>query len=173
MLFGIRVRRVLSTLLLVTCTAVGLSTSHLSGEEIGYIEEFSLAGDRAKALEQLIPGTNEFYYFSCLHLQNTEQYDRVEELLAEWIKRHKVNAQVREIQHRQALLTYDRNPQKSLAYLSQQLSLRFNHQRDTVDRAQQLPTELDAALISREQLTKRALQRHRNNLNGFEDGALD
>ena len=173
MLFGIRVRRVVSSFLLVTCTAVGLSTSHLSGEEIGYIEEFSLAGDRAKALEQLIPGTNEFYYFSCLHLQNTEQYDRVEELLAEWIKRHKVNAQVREIQHRQALLTYDRNPQKSLAYLSQQLSLRFNHQRDTVDRAQQLPTELDAALISREQLTKRALQRHRNNLNGFEDGALD
>ena len=173
MLFGIRVRRVVSQFLLVTCTTIGLSTSRLSGEEIGYIEDFSLAEDRAKALEQLIPGTNEFYYFSCLHLQNTEQYDRVEELLAEWIKRHKVNGQVQEIQHRQALLTYGQNPQKSLAYLSQQLSLRFDHQRDTVNRAQQLPTELDASLISREKLTKRALQRHRNNLNGFEDGALD
>ena len=37
-------------------------------------------------LKDLIPGTQEYYYFHCLHFQNTQQYDRVDDLLA--IYRH-------------------------------------------------------------------------------------
>ena len=32
-------------------------------------------------LKQLIPGTEDYYYYHCLHLQNTEQFDKVDELL--------------------------------------------------------------------------------------------
>ena len=49
--------------------------------EINFLEDFVLAKDRTEALKQLIPGTESYYYFNCLHLQNTEQFDRVEELL--------------------------------------------------------------------------------------------
>ena len=35
--------------------------------EIGYIEDFALAKDRAEALKQLIPGTEDYYYYHCLH----------------------------------------------------------------------------------------------------------
>ena len=74
-----------------------------AAEEIGYVEQFALAPDRAEALKQLIPGTEQYYYYHCLHLQNTEQFDQVEKLLAAWIKRYNYTAGVREIQNRQAL----------------------------------------------------------------------
>ncbi len=78
----------------------------VQAEEIGYIEDFALAQDRTEALKQLIPGTEDFYYYHCLHYQNIEQYDRVEQLLQAWIQRYNYTPRVREIQYRQALLTY-------------------------------------------------------------------
>src|SRR5436190_22519128 len=85
--------------------------------EIGFLEDFALAKDRAAVLKQLIPGSEEYYYYHCLHYQNTEQYDKVDAMLPAWIQRHGQTARVKEIRHRQALLTYDKNPEKSLAYL--------------------------------------------------------
>ena len=140
--------------------------------EIGFIEDFALAADRELPLAQLIPGTEDYYYYHCLHYQNQQQYDRVEALLTDWIERHKVTPRVQEIQHRQALLTYGQDSAKTLQYLQKQLDLRFDHQRDTLDRAAELPTRLDESLITRDRLTQVALDRHRDNLDGFEDSAL-
>ena len=49
--------------------------------EIDYLEDFALAKDRAIPLQQLIPGTEDYYYYHCLHFQNTELFDKVNELL--------------------------------------------------------------------------------------------
>src|SRR5687767_1578170 len=94
-----------------------LSLSTAQSGEIVFLEDFALAKDRAAVLKQLIPGSEEYYYYHCLHYQNTEQYDKVDAMLPAWIQRHGQTARVREIRHRQALLTYDKNPDKSLAYL--------------------------------------------------------
>ncbi len=142
------------------------------GAEIDYVEDFALAADRTVPLKQLIPGTEDYYYYHCLHYQNTEQFDKVDELLATWIKRHKYTARVREIQNRQALLTYSINPPQSLEHIRQQLNLQFNHQRVLVGQKPDLPTALDASLISRRQLTARANGRYQN-LKGFEDAAFE
>ncbi len=142
------------------------------GEEIGYIEDFALASDRAVALEQLIPGTEDFYYYHCLHYQNLEQYDRVEQLLQAWIGRFNYTPRVHEIQYRQALLTYARHPKESLAFLERTLNLQFNHQRQSLDARPDLPTSLDEALLDRTRLMQDALQNFQN-LDGFEDAALD
>ena len=78
--------------------------------EIGYLEDFALAKDRTVPLQQLIPGTEDYYYYHCLHFQNTEQFDKVNELLTAWINRYKDTPGIREIQNRQALLTYSQEP---------------------------------------------------------------
>ena len=44
-------------------------------DTIGFIEEFALAENREEVLEQLIPGTREYYYFHALHYQNEQQWD--------------------------------------------------------------------------------------------------
>ncbi len=139
---------------LVTGVLVGsvgwACSAHSTGAgEIGYVEQFALARDREASLKQLIPGTEDFYYYHCLHFQNLEQFDRVEQFLQEWIKRFQYTPRVREIQHRQALLTYRLDPQKSLDYLQRTLNLQFNHQRETVGASPDLPTRLDQTLFAR------------------------
>ena len=37
------------------------TTTQINSEEIGYLEDFTLAADRTVALEQLVPGTEQFY----------------------------------------------------------------------------------------------------------------
>ena len=155
---------------LTFCVVVWAGAAHAA--EIGFIEKFALAKDRTEALQLLIPGSEDYYYFHCLHYQNTEQFDQVDELLKAWIKRYKVTPRVREIQNRQALLTYEKDPAASLEFIRRQLNIQFNHQRETIGEKPHLPTELDQALISRERLTQIAKQRHKN-LDGFEDAALD
>ena len=141
-------------------------------QEIGFIEKFALAEDRTQALKLLIPGSEDYYYFHCLHYQNTEQFDQVDELLKAWIKRYNYTPRVHQIRNRQALLTYEKDPAASLEFIRQRLGIQFNHQRDTIGQKPNLPTRLDQALISRERLTEIAKQRHKN-VAGFEHAAFD
>ncbi|MCY2964318.1 MAG: hypothetical protein NT069_11900, partial [Planctomycetota bacterium] len=144
-----------------------------SGGEIGFVEDFVLAGDRAKALEQLVPGTEDFYYFHSLHYLATEQYAKVVELQAPWLERHGESQRLWEIRTRHALLTYDRAPQASLDYLIRRTGVQFNHQREDLSAEPNLPTKLDPELISRAQFQQRAVGISTDNVNGFENDAID
>jgi hypothetical protein len=157
------------TFLLTITLAIGTASQ---AQEIQYAEDFALAKDRAEALKQLIPGTEDYYFYHCLHLQHTQQFDQVDELLTAWIKRFRDSAKIREIQNRQALFLYEENPQRALNLIRNRLSLNFNHQRELRGIKPNLPVALDPKLIARDTLTAKALARHKN-LNGFEDAALD
>jgi hypothetical protein len=149
-----------------------LATWQTQAAEIDYLEDFALAKDRTVPLQQLIPGTEDYYYYHCLHFQNTEQFDKANELLTTWINRFKDTPRIREIQNRQALLTYTKTPDKSLEFIRQRLGLQFNHQRERLDEKPNLPTSLDQNLIARQTLLARAFAQHPN-LQGCEDAALD
>ena len=136
------------------------------------MEDFSLATDRAVPLKQLIPGTEEYYYYHCLHFQNTEQFDKVDELLGPWVQRHGETGRVWEVRTRQALLTYEKQPQKALEYVRNRIGVQFNHQKEELGKEPNLPIELDQTMISRQKLLERAAP-HWDNLNPFEDAALD
>ena len=45
------------------------------GGEIDFVESYALAADRSQVLKQLIPGTENYYYYNCLYLLQTEQLD--------------------------------------------------------------------------------------------------
>ena len=142
------------------------------GQEIGFVEKFALAQDREKALEQLIPGTEEHYFYQCLNHQNNGRYDAVDETLAPWIQRHGRTALVIEIENRQALLLYGTDRTRALEYLRNTLNLHFNHQRDS-EQPPDLPTALDPATITWKAFAERARSRRPDTLDGFEDRALE
>src|SRR6185437_6999213 len=100
--------------------------------DIGYVEDFALAKDRATALKQLIPGTEDYYYYHALNALNTGSFDAAVANFQPWIERHGHTARVVEIQVRHALLTYEKNPEASLAFIKNHLGLLFNHQREVV-----------------------------------------
>ncbi|MBI5759111.1 MAG: hypothetical protein HZA46_11395 [Planctomycetales bacterium] len=156
-------------LVVVVLTLTAVATAG----EIGFVEDFSLAPDRTVPLKQLIPGTEDYYYYHCLHFQNTEQFQKVEEQLPAWVQRHGETQRVWEIRTRQALLTYEKNPRKSLDYLIIRMGLNLNHQKEVLGAEPNLPTALDQAIISREQFVNRANAVRVDNLDGFEDSALD
>jgi hypothetical protein len=157
---------------------IGLGGSDLSPSyvaaagEVGYIEDFALAKDRVAALRQLIPGTEDYYYYHCLHYLNTEQFEKADELTKPWLQRLGQTPRLTEIQTRHALLIYPRNPEPSLTYLRNRLNLRFDHQKLVIGAVPNLPTALDPKLISRETLRAFSFT-HWQNLDNFEDSALD
>ncbi len=68
------------------------------------VEAFVLAEDRAKALEQLIPGTEEYYFYACLHHEQTGNRAEVDALMGQWNKRYGQTALFCEIRNRLAIV---------------------------------------------------------------------
>ena len=63
--------------LLIAIGALGFGLAPvLRAGDIGFAEEFALAKDRAEALKKLIPGTEDYYYYHCLHYLNIGQNDK-------------------------------------------------------------------------------------------------
>lgn len=154
--------------MVISCAVLmSLATDFATAAE-SFAERFALSDDRESVLQELIPGTQEYYYFHCLHFQNMQQYDQVDNFLKKWIARHRDGDLIREIQYRQAVLTYDRSPQKSLDFIRSACGLQFNHQQDTPNAEPNLPESLNEVLISRERLLKQALAEHRD-LKGLTD----
>ena len=141
--------------------------------EIEFVEDFSLAPDRSVVLKQLIPGTEDYYYFHALHYLSTEQFDKARELFAPWHERHKQTARLTEIQTRLALLSYEKSSNDSLNYLRQRLGLNYGHQRELLGVEPNLPTSLDQQHIARGAYLQRADAHSIDNLDAFEDSALD
>jgi len=143
------------------------------GMPVGFAEDWALAPDRTKVLAQLIPGTKDYYYYHCRQHQDTGAFDKVEPLLRAWTQRHRRTARVVEIENRQALLTFEATPAKTLAFLQQRLKLRFDHQRQTGAARQKLATVLDQSLVSPAAFTRRALQKHPRSVAGFRESAFE
>src|SRR5438132_5438674 len=134
--------------------------------EVGYVEDFALARDRAASLRQLIPGTEDYYYYHCLHFLNTEQVEKAEEFTRPWLQRFGQTPRLTEIQTRNALLSYERGPERSLTYLRNHLGLQFNHQKALIGAAPNLPTALNPKLLARETLRDHSFV-HWQNLDNF------
>jgi hypothetical protein len=141
--------------------------------DISFAETFALATDREKALAQLIPGSEDFYYYHCLHYQNTEQWEKVPPLLAAWVERYHRTPRFLEIENRQALLLYAKQPDKTLSLIRDRLNLHFNHQREELNRKPNLPTTLDPKLLDHDRLVQQAFARHTHTVSGFEDLLFD
>ncbi len=139
---------------------------------IGFLEDFALAPDRGVVLEQLVPGTSEYYFFHCLERQHARDLDAVDDLLTTWIQRHGRGGRVDEIENRQALLRADKQPGSTYEFLRKRFGLTFNHQRQVPGDEAPLPSRLDPTLISHETLTRRAFDRYGDSLRGFADSML-
>lgn len=143
-----------------------------SSQQIEFVEDFVLNSDRQAALQKLVPGTEDYFYYHALDQQLREQYGPVDEWLKQWIEKHGVTERVRELQLRQVLLRYPTQPRASLDFIVQTLGLQFEHQRRIPPAEQQLPTKLDPDLISPQRLLERALREHPET-GGLESGGLE
>jgi hypothetical protein len=142
------------------------------GVAIGFEEDFALARDREAVLKELVPGSQEAYFYRCLHLQNERRLDAVPPLLAEWIERYGRSPRVEEIENRQLLLGLRARSLEDVRAASAATGLRFDHQREETGARPDLPTRLDPALLEPSALYQRALELHPSSLDGVRDLGL-
>ncbi len=149
-----------TALLAIVLTAGAMATAH--AQEIGFIERFALAEDRAEVLKELIPGTEDYYFFHGLHYQNTGDEAKFEATMTQWEKRVERSSQRDLLRNRQALINFDRDPRKSVEYLTKALGVTFNHQRERRQTDPDLATQLDPELIQLKAIVERSLRDERN-----------
>ena len=142
-----------------------------AANEIGFIEKFALAPDREAVLDQLLPGTEDYYFFHALHYQNTRQAAKLAAILAQWSKRFPNSGRRQIIENRAALLGYDADPQATLKFLRDRLKPEFDHQQQARDQKPDLPVKLDSASISRAAFQRAALE-DTDNLDNVHNEAL-
>src|SRR5262245_34772268 len=142
------------------------------GTPIGFEETYALAADRAKVVETLTPGTEDWYWYHCRERLDARDFASVQTMLGAWIQRYGRTARVLEVENREALLSFSDSAERTFTFLRERLGLRFDHQRVVPGAPSDLPTRLDSGLLSDAVLTQRALQRHPSTVDGFRDRAL-
>ena len=135
-------------IMLASATLAALIPWICAQQEIGFIEKFALADDRGEALKQLIPGTEDYYYFHALHYQNTRQDRQLADILTQWHKRFPKSSLRKLILNREALINYPRDPKNSLEHIRRELKLQFSHQQEGKARAREFPSVLKQEELS-------------------------
>ncbi len=144
------------------------------GRQADFEEQFALSTDRKALLAQLIPGSETFYYWSCLERQHAGDFAAVESLLRTWRERFgDSNARYAEIAVRQHLLTFDQNPKRGWEWLRNQLGPDLSHSADVPGARPEVPTELDPASVSDAAWKERALAIHPRTVTGLRGAALE
>lgn len=140
-------------------------------QSIGYIEKYALAEDRTKVLQELIPGSEEFFFYHTLDFQNQGKLAEAEGMLTTWSTSIQLTALFQQMQTRQRLLTYSNNQEQTLEYLRNEMGLGFDHAPPQADRAKNLPTELDPKIIDSKSLLDQSLAQNPG-LEGLNDAGL-
>ena len=126
-------------------------------QEIGFIEKFATAEDRRGALQELIPGTEEFYYYHCLYYQNEKQLGQSQAVLDQWRAKFGEVAGVAQMQARQMLLAYDGAPDATIGFLRDKLQVQLDHAPPSRDRAATLASALPPDRIAPDKLLEAAM----------------
>jgi hypothetical protein len=146
------------SILFAVIASFGLGCHSMRGDnEIGFIEKFVLSTNREVALGQLVPGTEDYYFYSALHYQTTGEKEKFEGLLKSWAARFPVSERRQLLENRQALMGYDSDPQGTLEFLKRRLNPKFDHAQEAQNQSPDLPTVLDPTRISRDEFLKEAL----------------
>ncbi|HAL14779.1 MAG TPA: hypothetical protein DCP67_13280, partial [Planctomycetaceae bacterium] len=143
-------------------------TTH--AQEPGYLEEFALSKDRQATVDTLIPGTNDHFYYWCLHLLNEGELDEATEVLGNWIKQHGKNGQsaaMQKLGNRLLLLNTESDPKATIDKLRKLLNLTYNY-RNPSNPPAKFPSTLSQSVVSDETLTKKFLTAHPNDVGQFE-----
>ncbi|HPT48456.1 MAG TPA: hypothetical protein PLM07_21435, partial [Candidatus Rifleibacterium sp.] len=144
----------------------------LAASEISFDEEFSLAADRSVPLKQLIPGTEDYYYYNCLYHQMRGETPQVASLLKQWVNRYSHTPRYEEIRTRQVLLEYGRNPERIVQFIIERLGLLFNHARIQPVASRSFASRMPDTWLDYQTIKQTALREY-NDLSGFKYPGLE
>ena len=150
---------------------LGIAFLPARAEEIGFIETFALAKDRTAVLPQLIPDTEDYFYYHVLFYQSTGKVADAQGMLEAWVNKLGWTERARLMEARQMMLSYSTNREKTIQYLVENLGVNLSHTPPQRDRAASLSTTLDSNLVDYKKVLAQTIESHRQ-LAGVEDSSL-
>ncbi|WP_145421790.1 hypothetical protein [Planctomycetes bacterium K23_9] len=131
-------------------------------EPIGLMEKYALAEDRKAMLAELIPNSEDYFFYHCLHFQTTGDTNRAEAILQDWLAEHKGRETpvIAGMLDRQRLLTYRESPQRTIDYLVNRLGVNFDHAPPTTAGQRRFPSSLKADELDVQRIVTDALLRN-------------
>ncbi|MCG8651118.1 MAG: hypothetical protein MI861_14870, partial [Pirellulales bacterium] len=138
-----------------------LASGNARAEPIGLMERYALAADREAMLAELIPGSEDYFFYHCLHYQTRGQLEKAEAVLRDWMAEHKGRQTplITKMWYRQLLLTYPNSPQRTIDELVRRLGVKLDHTAPATQGQRRYPSQLDAAILDTDRLVKEAVQR--------------
>jgi hypothetical protein len=140
----------------------------------GFQERFALADDRGSVLAELLPGSDNAFYYRALNYLNKGDFDHFKTTMDAWHRERKSgwpNQRARELLNREALLRYAVDPQGSLKYLRVELGLHFNHSRKDASRVKNQPSTFDNHRIDTGMLLLKELKERSRDVSHIEPEA--
>ncbi len=153
--------------------AVLLPSFVLANRTISFNERFVMAEERGEALAELIPGTQDYYYYHALHALNEGRLGEAKGFIDAGVKKYHHPAPLRMLENRYHLLNYEQDGNGTLNYLRRLLGLRFDDAQKQLKPEVRFATELNQDSIAFKTLAERALRRESRHSGRFEPTAFD
>ncbi|MDF3129324.1 hypothetical protein P0Y35_08965 [Kiritimatiellaeota bacterium B1221] len=147
------------------------SVSAMDPGDLEFMEAFAW-GDRQSALKELVPDTEDYYYYHCLHYQLINDRVAFQKTLDAWAQKNNRswNHRMHEMQRRQKLIEFDTRPAETWQYLQQHIS--FNHRPRNETRTPNYPSVLNPDQYTIEDFISQA-KRHNGLLNDVTPRGLE
>ncbi|MBM3966653.1 MAG: hypothetical protein FJ308_16545, partial [Planctomycetes bacterium] len=120
----------------------GLGSVPRMSQPSSFWERFALADDRGALLTELIPDTEEYFYYHTLHAQNELRIADARGYLDGWIGKLGETGLAKQMLTRQMLLEYPKQGRATLDYLQREYGVQVSHPSPQRDEAAELPTTL-------------------------------
>lgn len=117
------------------------------GQTSNFAERFAVSADRGGLLAELIPGTEEYFFYHALHAQNEARVTDARGFVDAWIQRFGMTGGAKRMLTRQVLLEHSTNPAATAEYLTREFGIQTSHPAPQKDEAAELANQLDPALI--------------------------
>ncbi|MCM8537672.1 MAG: hypothetical protein NE334_17155 [Lentisphaeraceae bacterium] len=138
--------------LILGLICVTFSLSVKAQYEISFDEKFVFNPEQA--LKELIPGTEDYYFYNCLYFEKKKDFKKVEDLLAKWLSKNRSkSAAYTKMLNRFILLTHDENSERTYKHLIKSLRLRFSHSKPIEGMNQKGLSKLDPTIIDDKKVT--------------------
>ncbi len=127
-------------------TGLGLNSVSF-GQATAFAERFAISENRSALLGELIPGTEEYFYYHTLHAQNEAMVAEARSMLDAWVAKVGMSEGAKRMTTRQMLLEYSKNPRAVADYLRREYGFQTSHPAPQKDEAAVLPSRLDSKSI--------------------------
>ncbi|HSD91249.1 MAG TPA: hypothetical protein VLB44_27185, partial [Kofleriaceae bacterium] len=125
--------------------------------DLEILEALALDPDRAHALNQLLPGSEDHDYFRCLHAQHRGAFEEAAEVIEAWPGRHGSNERYERLRLRQLWYGLGHDPDDVADQLRDEFSVDHSHEAEVAEIDPTRPTRLPPGTFDGDRLLSEAV----------------